>query len=88
MRLRRVPSLQDQIQVSGAAARAYRRLLGAIGASLKAHPCGNGGLICEYRASRARPVLWRISPEGQVLPDSRYSFTLMTFTAATLPSGV
>jgi hypothetical protein len=73
-------------EITDAALRAYRRLRAAVG-GLRAHRAGDGGLICEHRLSRARPILWRISPSGTVLPDSRYSFALRTFTTAALPHG-
>lgn len=79
---------RDKAAVTEAALGAYGRLLAIVGRRLRTHPARDGGLICEDRRSRTRPAMWRISPDGALLADRRYSFTLRTFTAVALPQGV
>jgi hypothetical protein len=78
----------DEVEVTDAALGAYGRLRAIIGERLRTHPARDGGLICEDRKVYTRPALWRISPDGAVLPDSRYSFTLAAFAPVALPQGV
>lgn len=72
-------------EITDAALSAYRRLVRAVGRVLWTHAAGDGGLICEDRTIRARPIMWRISPDGAVVPDSRYNFAAGGFIAAMLP---
>lgn len=76
-----------EVEVTDAALGAYGRLLAAVGARLRTHAGGDGGLICEDRRIYTRPAMWRISPDGVVLPDSRYSFMLRAFVTAAIPQG-
>ena len=71
-----------------AALAAYGRLLAVRRARLITYASGDGGLVCEDRSSRARPALWRLSADGAILPDSRYSFRLRAFVSAPLPQGL
>ena len=77
-----------ELEITGAAVNAFARLLIAVGGPLRTHGCADGGLICEDRTSRARPNIWRISRDGEVLADRPYSFKLRAFVAAALPAGV
>ena len=77
-----------EIEVTDAALGAYGRLRAIIGERLRTHPARDGGLICEDRKIYTRPSLWRMSPDGAVTADSRYSFTLRTFAPVALPQGV
>ena len=77
-----------EIKVTSAAIGAYGTLLVALGRKVTTHPFADGGLICEDRTRWARPTLWRISPEGAVLPDTSYSFAQRTFVTSALPPGV
>lgn len=79
------PSSCDEIEISAGAICGYGRLLGLLGATLITHATKDGGLICEHRTPRARPTLWRISADGEVLPDSPYSFVSRAFVTANLP---
>jgi hypothetical protein len=81
-------SLGGELEVTEAALGSYGRLLAIVGQRLRTHPTGDGGLICEDRRNYLRPALWRIAPDGVVLPDSRYSRTLSGFTPVPLPQGV
>jgi hypothetical protein len=78
----------DQIEISDAAIASYKRLRDAVRGRLVTHAAGDGGLICEERTHRARPTIWRVAPDGAVLPDRPYNFALRTFITAGLPSGV
>lgn len=80
--------VEAQTEVTDAALGAYGRLLATFGERLRTHPTRDGGLICEDRKIYTRPAMWRIAPNGVVLPDNRYSFTLRAFTPAALPQGV
>ena len=75
----------DEFEISAAAICGYGRLLRALGGKVITHGTKDGGLICEHRAAAARPTLWRISPDGAVLPDSPYNFLLGAFVTASLP---
>lgn len=79
---------EDETEVTEAALGVYARLLAIFGARLRTYPTRDGGFICEDRRIYTRPAVWRISPDGALLPDSRYSFTLRAFTPAALPQGV
>lgn len=74
-----------EITVSEAAISASGQLLAAVRGRIKTHPYRDGGLICEDRSSRARPRMWRISPDGALLPDSSYSFARGTFVSRPAP---
>jgi hypothetical protein len=75
----------DEIEISEAAIGAYTRLLNAVRGRIETHPSADGGLICEARTGRSRPTMWRVSPDGGVLPDSPYNFALRAFITAELP---
>jgi hypothetical protein len=77
-----------EIEISLAAITGYGRLLRAVGRMLVTHATADGGLICEYRASRARSILWRIRPDGEVLADTPYSHVRRDFVAVELPASV
>ena len=87
--LRQVESgcLPAEPEVTDEALGAFGQLLVIIGRRLRTHATRDGGLICEDSSSRTRPAMWRISPDGVVLPDSRYSFRLGGFTPVALPQG-
>jgi hypothetical protein len=76
---------EGEIEISEAAINGYGQLLRATGRRIVTHASTDGGLICEDRTRRARPVMWRISGDGAILPDSPYSFLLGTFVAADAP---
>ena len=75
----------DEFEISTAAICGYARLLRALSGSVVTHATKDGGLICEHRAATPRPTLWRISPDGAVLPDCPYNFLLGGFVTASLP---
>jgi hypothetical protein len=77
-----------EVKITRAAIRGYGRLLRAVGGRIQLHASSDGGLICEDRTSRARPRIWRISPDGVVEPDRPYSFVGRSFVAAELPAAV
>jgi hypothetical protein len=79
---------EGEVEVTDAALGAYGRMRAIIGERLRTHPAPDGGLICEDRKVYTRPALWRIAPDGAVLPDSRYSFTLGAFAPVALPQGL
>jgi hypothetical protein len=81
-------SARHEMEVSEAAIRAYGRLLGALNGRIRTHPSCDGGLICELRPGRARPILWRIQPDGAVVPDTRYNFMRRAFVTTPLPQGI
>lgn len=76
---------RDEVAITAAALGAYGRLLRAMGRIIITHAAPDGGLICEDRTTPALPILWRISPEGSVLPDSRYNFASGAFVTGSLP---
>jgi hypothetical protein len=84
----RGPARPGEIEITVAAIGGYGRLLGAVRRRIRTYASGDGGLICEDRTFRARPTMWRIAPNGAVLPDSPYDFCRGTFIAAGLPWGV
>ncbi len=79
---------QGEVEVTEAALGAYGRLRAIVGERLRTHPARDGGLICEDPKVYTRPSLWRIAPDGAILADSRYSFTLGAFAPVALPLGV
>jgi hypothetical protein len=81
-------SSADETEISLAAIDGYRRLLRTVGATLQTHAAKDGGLICEDHASRSRPTLWRVLPDGEILADTPYSFALGKFVAVTSPASV
>jgi hypothetical protein len=78
----------DEVEISVAAICGFGRLLRAVGRTIRTHPAGDGGLICEDRTVPARPMMWSISPEGVVRPDRPYSFITRSFTTAKLPDAL
>jgi hypothetical protein len=80
--------VRQEIEISEAAIRAYAQLVRVLKGRIRTHASQDGGLICELRAARARPMLWRILPDGAVAADSRYSFVRGGFVAAPLPQGI
>jgi hypothetical protein len=78
----------DEVEISVAAICGYSRLLRAVGRTIRTHAAGDGGLICEDRTVPARPMMWRVSPEGAVLPDRPYSFITRSFSTAKLPDAL
>lgn len=80
--------VKQEIEISQDAIRAYARLLRVLKGRVKIHATRDGGLICELRVGRARPMLWRILPDGAVEADSRYSFVRGGFAVAPLPQGI
>jgi hypothetical protein len=79
---------KGEIEITDAALGGYRRLLGAVRGTVRSYAFGDGGLICEDRTVRARPTVWRVSPDGAVLPDTPYNFRLGAFIPAGLPRGI
>jgi hypothetical protein len=77
--------LTGEVTVTEAAIRTCGRLVALMAGRIATHASRDGGLICEDRASRARPRLWRITPEGALLSDSSYNFTRQAFTAVPVP---
>lgn len=77
-----------ETEISDAAISGYGRLLRAIGRRITTYATNDGGLICEDRATQARPTMWRISRDGAIVPDSPYSFSLRTFVSAAVPADV
>jgi hypothetical protein len=80
--------VHQETEISEAAIHAYGRLLRILNGGIRTHPSRDGGLICELRRPRARPILWRIRPDGSVEADCRYSFVRGAFVTASLPQGV
>jgi hypothetical protein len=72
---------ETEIEISQAAIGAYGRLMRVVGRRLFTHAAKDGGLICESRASRTRPTMWRILPDGEILPDTPYSYARGEFVA-------
>jgi hypothetical protein len=81
-------SRHQEIEITEEAIRAYGRLLASLGGRIRTRAFRDGGLICEFRSGRARPTMWRILPDGAVLPDRRYSFVRRGFITAALPQGI
>ena len=81
-------SVRQEIEVSQAAVRCYGRLLRVLEGRVRSHASCDGGLICELRRPRARPILWRILPDGDVVADTRYSFVRGAFSTTPLPQGI
>lgn len=81
-------SVHQEIEISEAAVRAYAGLMRSLKGRIRTHASRDGGLICELRAGRARPTLWRIGPDGTMVADSRYSFVRGAFVTAALPQGL
>jgi hypothetical protein len=78
---------RGEIEITDAAIGGFRHLLREVRGKLETHASGDGGLICEDRTVRMRPTIWRISPDGAVLPDSPYNFRRRAFISAELPPG-
>ena len=77
-----------EIEITDAAMSAYGQLFRAVGRVIRTHAAGDGGLICEDRTVRAKPIMWRISPEGTLVPDHPYSFVNRAFVTGVLPSAL
>jgi len=75
----------EELTISEAAIATCGRLVAAMAGRIATHASRDGGLICEDRTSRARPRMWRIAPDGGLLPDSSYSYVRHSFTRAPLP---
>ncbi len=75
----------DEVTVTEAAIRTCGRLAALMARRIAIHAYRDGGLICEDRTSRARPRVWRISPDGALLSDSSYNFTRQAFIRVPLP---
>jgi hypothetical protein len=84
----RTASYRDEIEITDAAISGFSRLLSAVRGRIETHAFGDGGLICEDRTVRARPTIWRVTPDGAVLPDTPYNFRLRAFIPAGLPPGL
>jgi hypothetical protein len=80
-------SCRGEIEITEAAISGFSRLLSAVRGRIETHAFGDGGLICEDRTVRARPRIWRVTPDGAVLPDTPYNFRLRAFISAGLPPG-
>lgn len=81
----RVVSDQEEVEITDAAIGTYGRVLRAMGLSITTHADGAGGLICEYRSARARPIVWQICADGSLRSDRRYNFRTRTFAPTMLP---
>ena len=81
----RQSSERGEFTVSDAAIRTGGTVLAAMAGRIRTHAYPDGGLICEDRTSRARPSVWRISPDGSVVPASVYSFARREFIAGRIP---
>jgi hypothetical protein len=81
-------SSNNETEISLAAIDGYGRLLRAVDGTLCTHATNDGGLICEYRASRALPTMWRVLPDGEIRPDTPYSYSRGEFVAVKLPVSV
>ncbi len=77
--------VHQEVEISDAAIRAYAGLLRALPGRISTHASRDGGLICEMRPRRARPILWRILADGTLRPDNRYSFVRKGFITTQLP---
>jgi len=78
---------RGEVEITDAAIGGFSHLLRTVRGKIETHASGDGGLICEDRTARMRPTMWRISPDGAVLPDSPYSFRRRAFISAELPPG-
>jgi hypothetical protein len=81
-------SCRGEIEITDAAIGGFSHLLRTVRGRIETHASGDGGLICEDRTVRMRPTMWRILPNGAVLPDSPYNFRRRAFISADLPSGL
>jgi hypothetical protein len=73
---------RPKLEVSEAAIAGFVRLRATMRRQIEIHASDDGGLICEDRTSPARPTLWRVSPDGDVLPDSPYNYYAQSFVPA------
>jgi hypothetical protein len=83
----RSASSRGEIEITDAAISGFSRLLSAVRGRIETHAFGDGGLICEDRTVRAQPTIWRVTPDGTVLPDTPYHFGFRAFIPAGLPPG-
>jgi hypothetical protein len=81
-------SCHHELEITDAAIGTFARLLVVTGRRLKTHGSGDGGMICEDRTSPARPTLWKISPDGGLVPDSRYNYARRAFAPVALPTSI
>ncbi len=79
------PSLAEEVTITEAAIRTCGRLVAMMTGRISTHAYRDGGLICEDRTSRARPKMWRITPDGALLSDCSYSFVRGVFAPVPLP---
>jgi hypothetical protein len=75
----------EAVTITEAAIRACGRLVALMADRISTHACRDGGMICEDRSSRARPRMWRITPDGTLLADVSYNFTRQAFVRVPLP---
>ena len=75
----------EQVTITEAAIRTCGQLVVLMAGRIATHAYRDGGLICEDRTSRARPRMWRITPDGTLLSDCSYSFTRGSFARVPLP---
>jgi hypothetical protein len=75
----------QEVTITEAAIRTCGRLVALMAGRITTHAYRDGGLICEDRTSRARPRMWRITPDGAVLSDCSYNFTRQAFMRVPLP---
>jgi hypothetical protein len=75
----------DEVTVTEAAIRTCGRLVALMTSRITTHAYRDGGLICEDRSSRARPRMWRITPDGALLSDSSYNFMRQAFVRVPVP---
>lgn len=83
-----VSSSVDELLITEAAITTFRQLLDTLTGRITTHGYGDGGLICEDRTNRARPRIFRIAADGELLPDSIYSFSRGGFVRAPAPRQV
>ena len=74
-----------EVTITEAAVRTCGRLLAGMADRIATYAYRDGGLICEDRTSRARPRMWRITPDGDLLSDWSYNFTRGAFVPVPLP---
>ena len=77
--------MADEVTITDAAIRTCGQLVALMADRIATHPYRDGGLICEDRTNRARPKMWRITPDGALLSDCCYSFTQGAFATVPVP---
>jgi hypothetical protein len=78
--------------VTDAAIAGFRRLQDRLPFHVLAYEARDGGLICEHRRGRSRPVFYRVTPAGWIQPDQPLDWRTLRFTprrpsVGTGPSG-